>query len=431
VNAIQRAHVTSRFTPARAIVAAAVAAAVCVACGNDPGGPDVEPNPGPNAGPNAGPQITLSADSVVVPVGDGSLLSATIRNAIGPAQYVSRDHGVATVSANGAIRAEGTGSTYVVATLLDRPNVHDSVRVRVHPLAVDGDPCPASRPAFAVAAEAERALFAYDASAPLNLRRTAQTTTTVLALGTVTYDSPAGGSVTGILAEPVGRPGLRPGMVILHPSGASSQSMAPYAQRLATHGAVVIAIDAPYVRRGGTSGSLWTSQDRHEQIQLIKDLRRAVDALIATGKVDPARIGFEGYSYGGILGAGFVGVERRLKAAVLAAAMGGVVTGATMPGKLPSLAARSCATRAVWFQAMTPVEPIRFLPHNSTTALLFLAGRLDTAVLPGDTQTLYDAATAPKELRWYDTGHLLPQQASLETHDWLHQQLGIDPRAGS
>jgi predicted esterase len=194
----------------------------------------------------------------------------------------------------------------------------------------------------------------------------------------------------------------------------------------------VIAIDAPYVRRGGSGIFLVMSLDRQEQIQLMKDLQRAVDVLVATGTVDPKRIAFEGYSYGGSLGSGFVGLERRLKAAVLIAANGGLVSRVTSPGALSQFTSESCATRAMWFQAMTPIEPIRFLPHASATALLFQAGRLDNLVPPADAQALYDAATSPtKELRWYDTGHFLPPQASIDKHDWLHKQIGIDPRPGS
>jgi predicted esterase len=404
---------------AKAIVALTLAAAAFLACDKSP----VEQT--------GDPPLTISPDSVVVGVGDGSLLSATIRDASGPVQYASRNESVATVNANGAIRAVAVGSTYVVATLSDRPDVPDSIRVRVHPLAITGDPCPASRPNFGVATAADRALFAYDVNAPLNLQKTVQTTTTVFTLSNITYNSPAGGSVTGIMTEPVGRAGLRPGIVILHPSGTPAKLLAPYAQALAAHGAVVIVIDAPYFRRGGTSMLLWSTQDRHEQIQLVKDLQRAVDVLIASGTVDPARIAFDGYSYGGIIGAALVGIERRFKAAVLAAAMGGHVTGQTTPEDLPFLANVSCATRAVWFQAMTPIEPIRFIPNAAPTALLFLAGRFDTSVLPADAQALYDAASAPKELRWYDTGHNLPEQAWRDRHDWLHQQIGIDRRAGS
>jgi hypothetical protein len=90
MNAVQRARMTGCSKPVTAIVAVVVAAAVCVACGKHPGEPNVGPKGEPSVEPNGGPQIMLSADSVVVPVGDGSLLSATIRNATGPAQYVSR-----------------------------------------------------------------------------------------------------------------------------------------------------------------------------------------------------------------------------------------------------------------------------------------------------------------------------------------------------
>lgn len=406
---------------AYATVAATLGAAAFLACGK---GPVEQDSIDPNA-----PRLTLSADSVVVVAGDGSLLASTTRNASGPVHYVSRDPSVATVNSNGAIRAVGIGSTHVVASASDRPDARDSVRVRVLPPPAYADPCPASRPQFGVAAAADHALFAYDATAPLNLQKTVQTTTTVSSLSNITYDSPAGGSVTGIMVEPVGRSGLRPAMIILHPSGGTAKSQTAYAQQLATQGAVVIAIDAPYVRRGGTSMLTFMSLDRQEQIQLMKDLQRAVDVLISTGMVDPTRIAFEGYSYGGSLGAGFVAIERRLKAAVLIAANGGLVTRVTIPGDLPKLADQSCATRALWFQAMTPIEPIRFMPLASTSALLFQAGRLDDLVPPFDAQALFAAAGSPeKTLRWYDTGHVLPQQALLEKHDWLHQQIGIDPR---
>jgi uncharacterized protein len=92
--------------------------------------------------------------------------------------------------------------------------------------------------------------------------------------------------------------------------------VAAYAQVLAQFGGVVIAIDAPFARRGG-SPIQFTTEDRTEQIQLIKDLQRAVDVLRAMPNVDDERIAYAGFSYGGAMGALFVGVERRLKAAVL------------------------------------------------------------------------------------------------------------------
>ena len=415
------------MTSVRTIAAVTLAAATVLACGKGPVEQTVDLVDQKDAA-----HVTLSADSVVVPMGDGALLTASVRNASGTTEYLSRDPGVATVNASGAIRAVGTGTTHVVAAIAGRSDVRDSVRVRVLPPPAYADPCPGARPQFGVATAAERALFAYDVNAPLNLKKAAQTAAAAFTLSNIAYDSPAGGSVTGILAEPVGRTGLRPAMIILHPAGGSAKSETPYAQQLAAHGAVVIAIDAPYVRRGGTGIFTLMSLDRSEQIQLMKDLQRAVDVLVARGTVDPKRIAFEGYSYGGSVGSGFVGIEPRLMAAVFVAANGGLVTRVTTPGSLSQLTSESCATRAMWFQAMTPIEPIRFMPHASASAMLFQAGRLDGLVPPADAQALYDAASSPnKELRWYEAGHFLPQQASTDKHDWLHKQIGIDPRAGS
>ena len=81
-------------------------------------------------------QLTISPDSVVVRLSQSSPLTVTVRNAGGdiqyvPVTYVSRNQSVATVNGSGMISAVAVGSTYVVATLSDRADVRDSVRVRV------------------------------------------------------------------------------------------------------------------------------------------------------------------------------------------------------------------------------------------------------------------------------------------------------------
>jgi hypothetical protein len=101
-----------------------MAAAAFLACGKGP----VEQDP----------RLTLSADSVTVDVGASASVTATVLNTGGAAQFVSRDPGVAAVSASGAINGVAVGSTYVVATLTSQPEVRDSVRVRVR-VAVDGE----------------------------------------------------------------------------------------------------------------------------------------------------------------------------------------------------------------------------------------------------------------------------------------------------
>ena len=109
----------------KALTTAVLVAASFVACDENP----VEQS--------NDPQLTLTADSVVVEVFTAAPpLAVTVRNGNGAIQYdaslnyVSRDLSVATVNANGAISGVAVGSTHVVVTLSERPDVRDSVRVR-------------------------------------------------------------------------------------------------------------------------------------------------------------------------------------------------------------------------------------------------------------------------------------------------------------
>jgi hypothetical protein len=45
----------------------------------------------------------------------------------------------------------------------------------------------------------------------------------------------------------------------------------------------------------------------------------------------------------------------------------------------------------------------------------------------GDAQVLHAAVPQPSTIRWYDAGHGLNQQALLDRHNWLVQQIGLDP----
>jgi dienelactone hydrolase len=288
------------------------------------------------------------------------------------------------------------------------------------------DSCAFARPDFGgVATAADRALFAYDAGAPLNLQKTVETTSNGVEVSAISFRSPDGGSVTGLLFDPVARTGRRPGIVLMHGMPGSARATAGQGLGLADHGAVVIAIDAPFARRGGAS-LRFGAEDRAEQIQLIKDLQRAVDVLRAHPNVDGERIAYLGISYGGAMGALFAGIERRIKAAVLVVGDGGLVSHVTGPEDAASMGSMSCATRVAWFRAMAPIEPIRFLAHASPTPLLLQNGRLDTLVPPADAEALHKAAPEPKTIRWYNAGHSLNAQALRDRHEWLNGQIGLD-----
>lgn len=288
------------------------------------------------------------------------------------------------------------------------------------------DSCAVRRPDFGAAAvAADRGLFAYDASAPLNLQKAVESTSNGVEVSAISFASPDGGSVTGMLFDPVTRAGPRPGIVLMHGAPGTARQMAGQGQALAAHGAVVIAIDAPFARRSG-QWVRFTDDDRNEQIQLMKDLQRAVDVLRARSNVDDDRIAYLGVSYGGAMGALFVGIERRLKAAVLEVADGGLVSHFTGTEDVSFMGSMSCATRLGWFRAMTPIEPIRFIALAAPTPLLLQNGRTDNLVPQADAEALHAAASEPKTIRWYDAGHALGVPALVDRHAWLNAQIGLD-----
>ena len=77
--------------------------------------------------------------------------------------------------------------------------------------------------------------------------------------------------------------------------------------------------------------------------------------------------------------------------------------------------------RKAWLAAMGPIEPLIWVKHASAP-LLFLSGRRDQRVPPGDAMRYERAAPQPKEIRWYDSGHFLPSQAWCDAAHFLDRQ---------
>ncbi|HEU0300532.1 MAG TPA: hypothetical protein VFR37_13775, partial [Longimicrobium sp.] len=219
-------------------------------------------------------------------------------------------------------------------------------------------------------------LFAYDRAAPLELQSTQIGAQDGVAIHQVSYASPKGGRVNGRLFVPQGG-GPFAGVVLGHGMPGNAEAFTGRAVYIARHGAVAIAIDAPFNRRPGGPLTL-TPQDSVEQVQLIVDLQRAVDVLLARPDVDPARLAYVGRSYGGATGALFAGVERRLKTYILAVADGGITTRFTAPGAPPPPAEQEAQARA-WLAAMQPIEGIRFV-HLANAPILFQNARQDQFV---------------------------------------------------
>jgi uncharacterized protein len=266
------------------------------------------------------------------------------------------------------------------------------------------------------------ATFGYDRSQAMDLTVRASGVREGVTINELSYASPRGGRATGFLFVPQGT-GPFAGIIVQHGMPSRASDMTPQAVEIARRGAVVIAIDAPWARTGEVIH--WDSRDSANQVQLIVDLQRAVDILVARNDVDSARLAYVGVSYGGAMGGLFAGIERRLTTYVLRVGDGGLIshfTGAEDPPVPPGISADQWRR---WRAAMEPIEPIRFVGQAAPASIYFQSGSTDRLVPPADALAYHAAAGEPKKVSWYQAGHGLNQQAGHDMYAWLSEKVGL------
>jgi predicted esterase len=269
-------------------------------------------------------------------------------------------------------------------------------------------------------------LFDYEADSPVPVIEESVQQEAGYTVHDIHYPSPITGDVPAYLVVPEGS-GPYAGLILMHGSSGSRRSLLPLAQDLVHTGAVVLTLSAPSARTPGQDWITFTPQDREDQIQLMLDLRRAVDLLTEHEKVDPARIGYIGYSYGAAMGGLLAGIEPRIKAYGLMVGDGGLVNHFMEDGEpVGGFEQFDAATRERWLEAMEPIEPIHYVGHAAPSVLFFQNARRDRSVTEGDALAYQAAGSEPKKVQWYDSGHGLPRQAYIDMVDWLGEQIGVD-----
>ncbi|HJU69663.1 MAG TPA: acetylxylan esterase [Gemmatimonadaceae bacterium] len=280
-------------------------------------------------------------------------------------------------------------------------------------------------------------LFAYDQGAALDVRDSLAFADRGVDVYRLTFASPKGGRATALLHVP--HDSLRaskrklPGVVMLHGAPGDAWGMGGIAVPVARQGAIVLVLDAPFARRDKNNPLSFTPRDSIDQVQLLVDLQRAVDVLVARQDVDASRLGYVGVSYGAAIGAAFAGIERRIDAYALMVGDAGIAAHFTQAdgSRAPRLPHLSEAQWCAWFAAMEPLSSARFIGRAAPARVLFQWGKQDRAVPPYLAEQLYRAAGETKEARWYESGHALPRVAYLDMIDWMAGQIGIAPVAAA
>jgi dienelactone hydrolase len=261
--------------------------------------------------------------------------------------------------------------------------------------------------------------FAYDASKSLELQtRGTQQRPGGVEVRDISYVGPAGGRINAYLLVPGKRERL-PAVIYVHGAGGTREELLGEAARLARRGAVALVLEMSYspqrARPLPTSGIPAVRARTEIETDSVREVSRAVDLLREQPAVDGDRIGYVGWSAGARMGAIVAGVEHRIRAVDL------IAGGATPISEYLDLAPPDL--RAELEPLLTRTDPLRYVGHAAPSALFFQNGRADEIVPRPALVALARAGSKPKQVRWYDTGHVPGERAWADSRRWLAGKL--------
>ncbi len=237
--------------------------------------------------------------------------------------------------------------------------------------------------------------------------------------------------LTAYLVEPSVK-GKYAGVVFGHWAPGNRTEFLPEAILYARAGVVSLLIDNPCVRPAP-----WRRCEPDDKPEAVRDnygatvidLRRGIDLLQARADVDSNRLAYVGHSTGAQWGAILSAIDKRVKAAVL---MGGIPTEATIllesddPDFVDFRKNTPKEQIDKYFKTIGVMDAINYVPYAAPTPLLFQFARYERYFNEAAMLKYARAASEPKIIEWYDTGHDLNDlQALIDRANWLQRQIGI------
>ena len=268
-------------------------------------------------------------------------------------------------------------------------------------------------------------LFAYDDSEPVDVQDAGRINRDYpIAVQDVSFAVP-GGRVSGYLVVPPGeRP--KPAVVYLHGQGGDRSELLLPATWLAARGAVTLAITAPsaVAERPEVGVVEGLQRERDLTVADVVAVRRGLDMLAERPDVDPERLGLVGYSAGARTGAILAGVEPRLDALALMSA--GAAPVETYVAQAPDEFRNDVEA------VLREIDPLHYVSLEGERAVLLQNGNRDE-VVPRDALEEVVNAASGAEVRRYDAGHALNDEAYRDQLEWLGGELEITgaPIAGA
>jgi hypothetical protein len=275
-------------------------------------------------------------------------------------------------------------------------------------------------------------LFDYDHRQALDIQDRVIQENDDLVIHDITYASPKGGRVPAYLVVPKGK-GSFAAVLFGHYGLGTRSEFIPEAKLYAKAGAVSLIPDYPWDRPQPWHKSVDNFDkpelDRDIYIQTVIDLRRGIDLLLARSDVDSKRLAYIGHSYGAQWGSILSAVDHRMRATVL---MAGVAQVADLflrsddPSIVEFRQSQPSGQLEKYAQVTGELDALRFVGHSAPVELLLQFANFERYFDNTSMQHYIDAASEPKKVLRYDSGHELNDpQALRDRYAWLAKEIGI------
>ena len=275
-------------------------------------------------------------------------------------------------------------------------------------------------------------LFDYDAKQPLNLQDKVIEQFEGGTLHDISYTSPKGGPVHAYLVVPNGK-GPFAAILFGHWGNGTRAEFIPEAKIYARAGAVSLIPDYPWDRP-----EPWLKApdhydkpevDRDIEIQAVVDLRRGMDLLLARPDVDSKRVAYVGHSYGAQWGSILSAVDKRMKTSVLMAGvaeMADIILRSNDPSMVEFRKSRPAGQLENYARITGEIDAIHFVGHAAPIPLLLQFANFEQYFDKTSMEHYASAASEPKKVLYYDTGHDLNDPQALEDrYDWLVKYIDL------
>jgi dienelactone hydrolase len=162
------------------------------------------------------------------------------------------------------------------------------------------------------------------------------------------------------------------------------------------------------------------AEDLQNSIEEAVNTRRAIDLLLSQPNIDSNRFALVGHDFGGMYGVLAGSVDTRPTHYVIMAATPRFPDWYLYGPKLEGEA------REAFIGQFSALDPITHVPNLSPAPVLFQFGNDDPHVPKERAEEFFDAAKEPKEMKWYESGHGLNADATMDRKGWLKQKLNLN-----